>query len=700
MAKPVHIANTSATGGGSPLTFTHTVSAGSDRCLIVGAAAYAPGSVPTVTYNGTSMTLINSINNDGTETCLFYLVNPDTGANDVVVTAAGSDDITAGADSYTGVDQSTPIGTPVAGSATGYASVTATTDSLIVDVFSFYNEGGGAGATADHTGLWAQATNQFIDQVFGQVADGTGSAVSMGWTPPATLIFNSAQVAVALIGASASSTVGLDNQILYAINELVGADSQLLNAIDGIVGLDSQLLYAIIEASSTVGLDLQILYQVDSVVASNVQLLNSILGEVGLEAQLLYSIDELVGADNELLYAITAVGVVGTDLQIDYSILDIVGNDVQLLYAMGGEVGLSLTVDYAIEGGVGAELGINYEILPPPAEELLWGNITGYEGEGDRTNAALFCRDFTNAAWVKSTVTATLDAAGADGEPNQAATLAATATDGTVIQTITKASSVQNFSVFLKRSVGTGDVFITLDNGATWTDVTDLLSEDYYVQVQANQTLANPSFGVRLNVSGDEVLADFAGLVTGVSAFSPTVTLGAPAANLYDGGMGADSSISTAVAAEGSLSLFVTRRFAEAPGAIQNVLAFISGDPTVGAFFDDAIAGRVSANDGTNETGVTASAIIGQTQEFKLVWGEGFMQASLDYVLSTEVAYAEITPSGLLKFLELIDRGAGLKDMNIYNEKLTATWLSEVSVYVVTLGGVPVTLNGALIFNS
>lgn len=90
------------------VTFSHTCS-GSDRILFVNAAAaYAGlGTVSSVTYNGVAMTLIDFCNPQANfYQSLWYLVAPDTGTHNVVITGSGGAVLTTGGSaSYTGASQ-------------------------------------------------------------------------------------------------------------------------------------------------------------------------------------------------------------------------------------------------------------------------------------------------------------------------------------------------------------------------------------------------------------------------------------------------------------------------------------------------------------------------------------------------------------------------------------------------------------------
>lgn len=107
------IAFDAATDGGSDtntsLTYSHTTS-GSDRVLLVGVVGATGASddfITGVTYNSVSMSLVDKVAANGNRwEYLFLLVNPASGANNVVVSASTSDFLASQAASYTGCAQS------------------------------------------------------------------------------------------------------------------------------------------------------------------------------------------------------------------------------------------------------------------------------------------------------------------------------------------------------------------------------------------------------------------------------------------------------------------------------------------------------------------------------------------------------------------------------------------------------------------
>ena len=130
--------------------------------------------------------------------------------------------------------------------------------------------------------------------------------------------------------------------------------------------------------------------------------------------------------------------------------------------------------------------------------------------EEARTNLCLWSRDFTNAAWVKTTMTAAKDETGEDGVANSASSLLATDANATALQTFTIAADNKVAAFSIKSLVGTLFVDITLDNGSTWT--TKTISTSDWTRVWITQNLANPVIGIRLQANTDKVAVDYAQL--------------------------------------------------------------------------------------------------------------------------------------------------------------------------------------------
>jgi hypothetical protein len=142
--------------------------------------------------------------------------------------------------------------------------------------------------------------------------------------------------------------------------------------------------------------------------------------------------------------------------------------------------------------------------------------------EESRTNVVLQDSDLTDAAWIKTNITAAKDQTGVDGVTNSASKITATAGNGTCLQTITLGSSARWQSAFVKRITGSGIVNMTMDNGTTWTAVTVPAN---WTRVEIpTQTLANPIVGFRIVTSGDAIAVDFVQNENGAFVTSPIRT--------------------------------------------------------------------------------------------------------------------------------------------------------------------------------
>ncbi|HEX7828648.1 MAG TPA: hypothetical protein VF787_03295 [Thermoanaerobaculia bacterium] len=120
-------------------------------------------------------------------------------------------------------------------------------------------------------------------------------------------------------------------------------------------------------------------------------------------------------------------------------------------------------------------------------------------------------------------VTPLRDQVGIDGTANAASSLLALGANATILQAITDASKARFQTCWVKRLIGTGEVDMTMDNGATWTAVT--LTAAYTRVSIPTQTLANPTVGFRLVTAGDKIAVDWFQNENGIEATSEIGTL-------------------------------------------------------------------------------------------------------------------------------------------------------------------------------
>ena len=137
-------------GTGNPtLTVAHTT-AGTNRLMLVGVSiniTNAPtAGVVGVTWNGTPLSFVGAHNDTGStrRVEMWYLLAPVTGTSNVVVTvnipAAVQEGVVAGVTTFTGVDQTVPLGTFVsadgAGGAASQADVPSVINGMILDTLA------------------------------------------------------------------------------------------------------------------------------------------------------------------------------------------------------------------------------------------------------------------------------------------------------------------------------------------------------------------------------------------------------------------------------------------------------------------------------------------------------------------------------------------------------------------------------------
>lgn len=159
--------------------------------------------------------------------------------------------------------------------------------------------------------------------------------------------------------------------------------------------------------------------------------------------------------------------------------------------------------------------------------------------EAAATNLLLQNRDGSNAAWTKSSMTCLKDTVGVDGVGNSATTCTASAANGTVLQGVTAAAASRTTSVYVKRRIGTGNIDITRDNGTTWTTLTSTqctqVASPYaamapnaseWVRCSLTSSVLNPTIGLRLVTSSDQVLFDLFQDEAGAYATSPIANAG------------------------------------------------------------------------------------------------------------------------------------------------------------------------------
>lgn len=199
---------------GSSITISLTVGNNNNRLLVVGVMSEEPGAptgnlvVSGITYDGVALTKIDADQETGASTTrceLWYLLNPNTGTHNVVITFTGSiQGAFGGAISYYGVKQVAPEISAKA-HATGtdptVTLITSASNALVVD--SVVNGTEGNTLTLD-SGTQRFNTNAgtILDAGMSEVIQATPGSVSRNWTISASSRW--AQVAASFAPAIAT----------------------------------------------------------------------------------------------------------------------------------------------------------------------------------------------------------------------------------------------------------------------------------------------------------------------------------------------------------------------------------------------------------------------------------------------------------------------------------------------------------------
>ncbi len=177
----------SGTTTGSSVTIPHTTS-GTNRLMLVG-VSMAPKSgytVSSITYNGDNLSVVGTRQeSDKARIEIWSLIAPDTGAHDVVVTLSSSDHEGAavGVMTFTGVDQSTPLGTftsAIDDSDSPSVNVTSAAGELVFDTLALEEDGAqNIAPGSGQTERW----DLDVDKINGGGSTEPGAAnVTMSWS--------------------------------------------------------------------------------------------------------------------------------------------------------------------------------------------------------------------------------------------------------------------------------------------------------------------------------------------------------------------------------------------------------------------------------------------------------------------------------------------------------------------------------------
>lgn len=192
----VAVDNTGAAVGGTSLTTktltSFAVGAGANRLLYVGVSQWAGTDVaPTGNFNTTETLTVHDAHTHacfgGTQrsTILRRIAPSNVTANIVINWASTADEVVIGATSWTGADQTTPLGTAVKASGTVGAPATGAVTNASGDAVHGLLAAAATSAvgnTSGQTARWDALAASSTTEGAGSSTAGTGSGISMTWT--------------------------------------------------------------------------------------------------------------------------------------------------------------------------------------------------------------------------------------------------------------------------------------------------------------------------------------------------------------------------------------------------------------------------------------------------------------------------------------------------------------------------------------
>lgn len=131
-------------------------------------------------------------------------------------------------------------------------------------------------------------------------------------------------------------------------------------------------------------------------------------------------------------------------------------------------------------------------------------------------------QEFNNAVWVKASASVTANTGAAPDGTTTADTLTASGPNGSALQTFTALAQPYTFSLWVRRTVGTGTVEITVD-GSTWSAIT-ITGTWARFSTTVTPSDGSRTAGIRLATNGDAVEIWGAQLEqrSSVTAYTPT----------------------------------------------------------------------------------------------------------------------------------------------------------------------------------
>jgi uncharacterized repeat protein (TIGR01451 family) len=211
------------------LTFAHTVGSGPNRILIVAISLNHPNVTATgITYAGKALTNIGAEVGSQNRTEMWYLVAPPSGTADVIINMSAAKRVVGTAISFTGVNQTTPLGTFVGATAQSTAAsvtVTSAPGDLVLDTVTASGDANTMTVNASQAQKWntVSGTGGASDALSGGSTEPGAASVVMSWTLGASKPWSIGAVSLKS-GGAAPPNVTLLKSVTPSGNLVPGAD--------------------------------------------------------------------------------------------------------------------------------------------------------------------------------------------------------------------------------------------------------------------------------------------------------------------------------------------------------------------------------------------------------------------------------------------------------------------------------------------
>lgn len=293
--------------------------------------------------------------------------------------------------------------------------------------------------------------------------------------------------------------------------------------------------------------------------------------------------------------------------------------------------------------------------------------------------SSITTRLFDNITVTLAGVTPQLNQTGIDATANSCTKLTANADGATMSQPISAAASAGCSGAYIKRSSGTGKIWVTRDNFATLLDVTALInSGTFSLCAIQNTSVLNPTVGFKFEKSGDAIIVDGVMNHLGTEIASPILTTNA----------------AVTVNAE-TLTYQTSGNFSDTAGTIvatvergnwANNNGVVVGKVGVGLSTSATTLG-VKALDGTNTATGNPGTPTGK-MNLGMKWSGSSMSA---FAFQSIGAAGSYDGAFGLSSIGLFPEGQGyIKDLAIFNSALSDTEIK--SMYVGQISGIFPTL--------